>query len=71
MWCKNAILSSNNFTWGQLLKIKWLVTVVTAIESPDRTERAIFGVILGVFGQFGPLLWLGSQFEVYEPPLEP
>ena len=31
------------------MKIKWLVIDVTAVESPDRAERAILGVILGKF----------------------
>ena len=28
------------------MKLEWLVTNVTAVGSPDRAERAIFGVIL-------------------------
>ena len=42
-----------NFTQGHLVKIKWFVTDVTAVGSPDRAERAILGVILAgrVFGQ--------------------
>ena len=42
------------------MKIQWLVTNVTAIGSPDRTERAIFRVILAecFFSQLRPyLLW--------------
>ena len=32
------------------MKLEWLVTNVTAVGSPDRAERAIFGVIwMGVF----------------------
>ena len=31
------------------MKPEWLVTNVAAVESPDRAERAILGVILGVF----------------------
>ena len=48
------------------MKIKWLVTDVTAVGSPDRAERTIFGVILaGRFvGQFRPYLWAGSHFEM-------
>ena len=42
-------MSSNNFTKGHLTKIKWLVTDVTAVESPERAERAILGVLLGIF----------------------
>ena len=42
------------------MKIVLLVDDVTAVGSPDRAERAIWGVILAVLGQFRPLLWLGS-----------
>ena len=28
------------------MKIKWLVTDITAVGSPDRVKRAILGVIL-------------------------
>ena len=38
--------SPNNFTQGHFLKIKWLVTDVTAIGSPDKEERATLRVIL-------------------------
>ena len=31
------------------MKTEWLVTDVTSVGSPARVERAIFGVILGVF----------------------
>ena len=34
-------MSSNNFTWGHLMKIEWLVTDVTAVGSPAKTECAI------------------------------
>ena len=44
LWCKNPLLSSNNFTQGHLMKIEWLVTNVTGVRSPDRT--CFFGVIL-------------------------
>ena len=50
LWCRKAIfLSSNNFTTGHLIKIKWLVTDVTAVESPERADRAILGELLGAF----------------------
>ena len=42
-------MRSNNFTWDHLMKIKWLVTNVTAVESPERAEHAILGVLLSVF----------------------
>ena len=44
---RNPLLSSNNFTQGHLMKMKLLVTNVTAIGSPGRAERAVFG------GDFG------------------
>ena len=51
MWCRNPLLrpSCNNFTYGHLLKIDWLVTDVTSVGSPNRAECDIFGVILDVF----------------------
>ena len=42
-------MSPNDFNYGQLMKIEWLVTYVTPVGSPDRAERGIFGVILDVF----------------------
>ena len=44
------------------MKIEGLVTDVTAVESPDRAERVIFGVILAgrVFGQFRPFCGRGA-----------
>ena len=38
-------LSSNNFTQGHLLKTEWLISDVMAVGSPDRTKRAILGMI--------------------------
>ena len=49
LWCRNPLLSTNKFTWGHLMKIEWLITNVTAVGSPDRAERAISGMILGIF----------------------
>ena len=43
---RNPFLSPNNFTQGHVSKIEWLVTNVTAIESPERAEHAFWGVIL-------------------------
>ena len=70
--CRTPLLSRNNFTQGHLMKIKWLVTNVTAVGSPGRAERAILRVILAgrCFGQFRPYLWSGSHIVMYEPPLE-
>ena len=39
-----------------LMNTEWSVAGITPVGSPDRAERAIFGVILGVFDQFGPFL---------------
>ena len=38
-------MSPNNFTQAHVMKIEWLVTDVTPVESPDRAERAMLGVI--------------------------
>ena len=46
LWCRNPLLSSNNFDQGHLMKMKLLITNVTAIGSPGRAEFAVFGVIL-------------------------
>ena len=61
-------MSSNNFPYGHLVKIEWLVANVTAVGSLDRAERAILGVIVAgrVFGQFRSYLWLGSHPVVWE-----
>ena len=53
-------LSPNNSAQGHLMKIKWLVTDVTAVGSPDIEERTILGVnlagsIQAVFAFGGPL----------------
>ena len=72
LWCRNPLLSSNNFTQGHLMKMEWLVTDVTAVRSPGKAEHVIFGVILAgrVFGQFRTYLRSESHFVMYEPPLE-
>ena len=57
-------MNPNNFTYGHLVKIEWLVTDETAAGSPDRAERAI------LFGDdFGLALFLPIQavFVVGEP----
>ena len=63
-WCRTPLLSSNKFTQGHSMKIKWLVADVTAVGSPDRAEHAILGVILvgRCFGQFRLDFWSGSHF---------
>ena len=40
----------DNLNQGHLMKIEWLVSDVTAVGSPDRSERAILGMI--VAGRF-------------------
>ena len=59
-------MSPDNFTFGPVVKIKWLVADMTVIGSPDRAERAILGVILAglVFGQPRSFLLSGSHFGV-------
>ena len=54
------------------MKIEWLFADVTAVGSLAGAERAILeGIVAGrVFGQFRSYSWLGSHFEVWEPPLE-
>ena len=56
---KDSILSPNNFTWGHLLKIEWLVIDITAVGSPDKAERDILGMIFDVFwpGQPAIVVW--------------
>ena len=54
-----------------LMKTKWLINDVIAVDSPARAESGIFEVILGIFGQSRPLLWLGSHFVMKESLLEP
>ena len=65
-------VSPNNFTWDHLMKIKWLVTNVTAVESPERAEHAILGVIVArrAFGQFRSYLGSGNHFVIWERNLE-
>ena len=66
LWCRNPLLSADNFTQGHLMKMKLLVTAVTAIGTPGRAVRAVFGGILAgrVFGRFRSFLWSGSHFVV-------
>ena len=57
------ILSHNNLAQIHIMKLKWLVADVTAVESSERAERAVLRAILAgqVFGQFRPFLWKGSH----------
>ena len=41
-------MSPNNFNQGHALKIEWLVADVAPVVSPDRAERNILGMILGM-----------------------
>ena len=59
---RNPLLSPDNFTWGDLMKIKWFVVNVTAVGFPDGAEHAILGVILAV--RFWPIQ---TVFAVGEP----
>ena len=55
-------MDSNDYIYGHLAKIEWLVADATAVGSLDRTEHAILGVILAghVFGQSRSFLWSGG-----------
>ena len=61
-WCRNLLLSSNNFTYGHLVKIEWVVADVTGVGSLDRAKHAILGVIVAgrLFCQFRLYLWSRS-----------
>ena len=48
-------MSPDNFTWGQSIKIEWLVADVAAVRSPDRSECVILG------GYFSRALFLQIQ----------
>ena len=53
------------------MKIKWLVTDVTAVESPERAGRAIFGVLLGVFWSIQAVFVVREPLSGVETHLEP
>ena len=42
------------------MKTKWFVVNVTAVGSPDRAERAIFWVSLGIFWPIQALFVVGE-----------
>ena len=48
LWCRNPLLSPNELTYGDYMNMKRFVVNVTAACPPDRTERAILGLILAV-----------------------
>ena len=54
-------MNPNNFTYGHLMKTKWLVANVTAVESPARAKRDILGMILDGFPP------IQADFVVGEP----
>ena len=53
------------------MKIDWLVAIVTAVESPDRAEHTILGVILAwrFFGQSGHICGRGAILRCRNPLL--
>ena len=53
------------------MKIKWLLTDVIVIGSPDRAWRAILGVILGVFWSIQAVFVVGEPLCGRELSLEP
>ena len=44
------------------MKVVWLVANVTAVGSPDRAERAIWGAIWGIFWQIQTVFVIGEPF---------
>ena len=64
--CRNPLLSPNNFTYVHLTIVQGLVTDFTSVQSPDRAESAVLGVILAgsVFCQFRTYLWSLSHFVI-------
>ena len=62
LWCGNSLLSPNEFTLGDLMKIKWFVNNVSAARSPDRAEHAILGDFgCAFFRKFRPHLRSGAS----------
>ena len=64
LWCRNPLLSPNNFTYGQLLKTEWLVAYVTPVSSPAKAEREFFKVDFGLFWKNKPPFWSWSHFVI-------
>ena len=49
-------MSPNNFNYGHLMKIEWLVNDLTAVRSLDEQNVLFWGDFgWAVFGQFRPL----------------
>ena len=62
--------SSKILMYDHFMKaLVWLITDVTAYGSPIRAE-SVFGPFLIFFGRLEPLLWSGSHFMIWKPPLE-
>ena len=61
------VMTTSHCVIGVIMQIECLVANVKAVGSPDRAERAIFGVFLAgrCFGQFRPYLWSGRHGVVY------
>ena len=63
LWCRVALFSPTNFTYGYLMIMEWLVTNVRTVGSSDRADPTIFWGDFGCFFyQFRPYLWSGSLF---------
>ena len=56
------LLSPNNFTEGHLMKKEWLVANATPAMSPDRAERGILGMMVGVFLAIQAVFVVGEPF---------
>ena len=57
-------MSPNNVSQGHVIKIECLVATVPAVESPDRAERAFWGMILA-----GRFFWPVQAAFVVGAPL--
>ena len=50
------------------MKPEWLIADVSPVGSPNRAERAIFGMILGVYWPIQGVFWpIQDAFVVGEP----
>ena len=50
------------------MKLEWLIADVIPVGSPDRAERVILGVILGVYWAIQGVFWsIKAVFVVGEP----
>ena len=53
-----------------MMEIQWLIIYVTAVGSPVRAERGLFGLFLTYFGQFKALLCSWIHFLALKDLLE-